>query len=91
MKTSYSYAIIKENYPELERESVLLDNKYKKSKKYAYICKVCHKDGSENIAFINYSNDLKELQERAIQLPSWYNYAIGIYKDMQGNINILNV
>jgi len=84
MKTPYSYAIIKENYPELERESVLLDNKYKKSKKYAYICKVCHKDGSENIAFINYSNDLKELQERAIQLPSWYNYPLGVAKDMQG-------
>ena len=32
MKTkAYGYAIIKKNYPELERESTLLENKYKKT------------------------------------------------------------
>lgn len=87
---AYSYVIIKENYPELERESVLLENKYKPSKKYALIHKICHKDGSENISCIIYSNDLASLQLRANGFISWYNYAINLYKDIQGNISIIN-
>jgi hypothetical protein len=82
--TNYSYIIIKENHPELERESVLLDNKYNPKKKYAFINKVVHKDGSENIAFINYSNDLQDLQNRAKGFISWYNYPLGVAKNIQG-------
>lgn len=80
----YSYVIIKENYPELERESVLLDNKYKANKKYAMINKIVHKDGSENISNIVYSNDIVELQSRANGFISWYNYPMGVSKNIQG-------
>jgi len=82
--TNYSYIIIKENHPELERESVLLDNNYNPKKKYAFINKVVHKDGSENIAFINYSNDLQDLQNRTKGFISWYNYPLGVAKNIQG-------
>jgi hypothetical protein len=80
----YSYVIIKENYPELARESVLLHNKYKASKKYAFIVKLVNKDHSESIAFIEYSSDLVELSQRAKQFPTWYNYPIGVTKNIQG-------
>lgn len=84
MKNPYSYIIIQENYAELERESVLLENKYKANKKYAMISKIVHKDGSENISTIVYSNDLQALQDRAKGFVSWYNYPLGISKDIQG-------
>jgi hypothetical protein len=87
MMTSYSYVIIKVNHPELERERVLLDNKYKARLKYAFINKIVHKDGSENIAFIDYSDDLEELQERAKGFISWYNYPLGVAKSIQGYIS----
>ena len=90
MKTAYSYIIIKENYPELERESVLLENKYKKSKKYAFINKGVHKDGSESIYFIEYSNNLQELQEKANGFISWYNYPMKLSKSINGYISELN-
>jgi len=83
----YSYVIIKHNYPELERESVLLENKYSSKKKYAFINKISHGDGSENIAFIEYSNDLEGLQNRAKGFISWYNYPIGLAKSIQGYIS----
>jgi hypothetical protein len=86
MKTSYSYMIIKENYPELERESTLLENNYKPKARYAMINKIVHKDGSENIATIVYSNDIVGLQKRANQFVSWYNYPIGLSKNIQGYI-----
>lgn len=79
-----SYVIIKENYPELERESVLLENKYKANKKFAMINKMVHKDGSESISTIVYSNDLQDLQNRAKVFVSWYNYPLGVAKDIQG-------
>lgn len=85
--TGYSYVIITENRETLERESVLLRNKYLKSKKYAFINKVSHKDGSESIAFIDYSNNMEELQERANGYISWYNYPLGLSKNMQGYIS----
>ena len=84
MKKSYSYIIIKENYPELERESVLLENNYKASRRYAMINKIMHKDGSENISTIVYSNDLQSLHNRAKGFISWYNYPLGISKNIQG-------
>ena len=80
----YNYVIIKENYPELERENVLLENKYKANRRYAMINKMVHKDGSESISTIVYSNDLQGLQERAKGFVSWYTYPIGIAKNMQG-------
>jgi hypothetical protein len=89
MKTAYSYAIIKENYPELGIESALLENNYK-PKKYAFIEKVCHKDGSENIARIIYLNDLQLLQEKASGYISWYNYPINICKNIQGYLSNIN-
>jgi hypothetical protein len=86
MKTPYNYVIIKENHPELERETVLLHNKYKKNKRYAILNKGVHRDGSESIYFIDYSNDLEDLQEKARGAVSWYNYPIGLAKDVNGNL-----
>jgi len=87
MKTAYNYVIIKKNYPELERETVLLRNNYKPKKKYAFIQKMVHKDGSESIAYIDYSNDLEALQERAKGFVSWYNYPLGLRKNIQGFVS----
>lgn len=86
-KSKYNYAIIKENYPELERESVLMHNDYKKNKKYAIIIKGVHKDSTESIYFIEYSNDLEMLQKQAKGYMSWYNYPLGVAKSMQGYIS----
>jgi hypothetical protein len=92
--TKYTYAIIKESYPELARESVLSPeinaNKYSPKKKYAMIVKGVHKDNSESIFFIRYSNDIVELQKMASQYPSWYNYPIGVSKNIQGYLSNLN-
>ena len=85
--TPYSYVIIRHNNPTFERESVLLSNKYNAKKKYAFIQKSCHKDGSESICFIDYSNDLEALQERANRFVSWYNYVAGLQKNIQGYIS----
>lgn len=82
----YSYVIIKENYPELEKQSTLLHNKYNSKKRYAFINKISHEDGSENIAFIDYSNDLQELQNRASEFVSWFNYPIGVAKGTRGEL-----
>jgi hypothetical protein len=84
MKKSYSYVIIQKNYPELERETVLLENKYNPKKKYALITKIINKDGSDSITTIVYSNDLEQLQSRAKGFVSWYNYPLGIAKSIQG-------
>ncbi len=89
-KVQYNYVIIKENYPDLERESTLLNNDYNAKKKYAFINKGVHKDGSESIYFIDYSNDLQLLQERASEYKSWYNYPIRLSKNIQGYISELN-
>ena len=87
---AYNYVIIKHNNPYLETENVLLKNKYKAKMKYAFIQKGVHKDGSESINFIEYSNDLEALQKRANGFISWYNYPMGLYKEMQQNILTLN-
>jgi len=89
MKKGYSYAIIQQNYPELERVSVLSTkgNKYLKSKKYAMIVKGVHKDGSESIYFIVYSNNLEQLQSAAKEYQSWYNYPLGVSKNIQGYLS----
>ena len=92
--TEYNYVIIKESYPALERETVLSPgkdaNKYSPNKKYAMIVKGVHKDHSESIYFILYSNDLSELHKKSKQYPSWYNYPLGLTKNIQGNISELN-
>ena len=90
MENGYNYVIIKKNFPELERESTLLDNKYRKTKKYAFINKGIHKDGSESVYYIEYSNDLEELQERANKFVSWYNYPMNLAKSIQGYISELS-
>jgi len=87
--TPYNYVIIVHNYPELERESTLLGSPYKAKKRYAAIYKQMHKDGSESISFIVYSNDLEILHKRAADHPSWYNYPLGLCKSMQGYISEL--
>jgi hypothetical protein len=92
MKTTnkYSYVIIKHNNEYLKTLSVLFSNKYKERAKYAMLTKIVHADGSENIAFIDYSNDLEKLHDRAKGFISWYNYPLGLYKEIQGNILRLN-
>jgi len=84
--TAYAYAIIKFNNPYFAQESTLLDNKYKKTTKYAMIEKIIHQDGSENIARIIYDSDLIKLHETAKGYISWYNYPMGLYKNIQGYI-----
>lgn len=88
---AYSYVIIRENYPALDREKVLLHNKHNPKKKYAFISKVVHKDRSESIAFIDYSNDLAALQLKAQDYISWYNNPANLYKDMQQNIRHITI
>lgn len=86
---AYSYIIIKENSPKLERERALLENNYNGKKRYAMITKVVHPDNSENIATIEYSNDMQALQARAKLYDSWYNYPLNLCKDLQGYIREL--
>jgi hypothetical protein len=86
MDAPYNYIVIKENYPELERESVLLHNEYNRRKKFAFICKGANKDGSESIYYIEYSNDLAALQARAKLFISWWNYPLGVGKTVQGEL-----
>lgn len=85
MKLPYNYAIIKENFPDLERESTLIPGKWK-NKKYAMIIKVVHKDGTESITYIKYRNDLQGLQNDARGFVSWFNYPLGIAKNINGNL-----
>lgn len=86
---AYAYKIIKENYPTLERENALIENKYNAKKKFAMIGKIIHKDGSESIDTIKYSNNIIELQNIASQFVSWYNYPLGLCKNIQGYIREL--
>lgn len=88
-KVNYSYAIIKDNYKELAKESTFLDNDYKATK-FALIEKQMFKDGSEGINRIIYSNDLHDLQSKATNYVSWYNYPMNLTKDMQQNIRTIN-
>jgi DNA polymerase sigma len=83
----YHYIIIQPNYADLEREATLSHNKYNAKKKYAFINKGLHKDGSESIYYIDYSNDLEELQTRAAGFVSWYNYPLNLMKNIQGYIS----
>lgn len=86
----YSYVIIKENYRDLSLINTLAkDNKWLKTKKYAFICKSVCNDGSEFTGFIKYSNDLAYLQREANNFVAWYNYPLGLYKEIQGNILIM--
>jgi hypothetical protein len=83
MKTGYSYVIIKHNDPTFEREKTYFESKYKKTK-YAMFNKTIHKDGSETLTSIKYSNDIEQLQNEASQYISWYNYPLGVSKNIQG-------
>lgn len=83
---SYIYRIVVENTKSLQRESVLLDNKYCPKAKYALIEKRVNKDSSENITRILYSSDMQELHNTAKDSISWYNYPLGLRKNIQGYI-----
>lgn len=85
----YNYAILKYNNESFQHVGVLLKNKYDPKKKYALIFKSSHNDGSESITNIIYSNDLEGLHTKAKGFISWYNYPIGIYKNLEGQINSL--
>lgn len=87
--SQYTYVIINHNYPELERVNTLITSPYEAKKKYAAIYKQMHKDGSESISFIAYDNSLENLHKSAAGHPSWYNYVLMLYKDMQGYIREL--
>ena len=84
-----NYAIIKHNFPWLERLTVLTHNKNNAKKKYALIVKGVHKDSSESIFFIDYSNDLEELQKKASAFMSWYNYPLGVGKSFSGTFRAI--
>lgn len=87
----YSYVIIKENHKELAQLTTLAtENKYLKTKKYAFICKSVCNDHSEFIGFIKYSNDLEALQNDANGFVSWYNYPMNIKKNIQGFLSYIN-
>lgn len=85
---SYGYAIIKGNNEYFARQSTFLESKYKKTK-YAMLIKEVHKDKSETLVKIEYSNDLEKLQNRANGFISWYNYPMGISKSIQGYLSEL--
>jgi hypothetical protein len=92
MKTNkkYSYVVIIDNEPYLASESTLLDNKYKKSAKYAMFEKMINSDGSESLVKITYSSNITELQNIAANYVSWYNYPLNLSKNMQGYIKHIN-
>lgn len=82
----YGYMVIRFNHPDYERKSTLLHNDYKKSKRYAIFNYSAHKDGSESLNFIEYSDDLEDLHNRAKDYPTWFNYPIGLFKPIDGEI-----
>jgi len=83
---SFHYAIIVHNSSDNHNRNVLLSNNYKNTK-YCMIDRGVHKDGSESEYFIIYSNNLEMLQNKASKYVSWYNYPIGLRKEIQGNIS----
>ena len=85
MRTPHNYAVIKHNNPHFAKETTLLESKWKKTK-YAMFNKSVHKDGSESIVNITYSNDLEELQNAAKELPTWFNYPLGVAKKVSGEL-----
>lgn len=84
----YSYGILKENYPELEREKTLLDCAYQTTK-FVIIEKVVNSDSTENISRIIYSDCLLKLQKELKGYISWYDYVDMKMKNIQGYISEL--
>lgn len=89
MENGYNYMVIVDNNEQLKSLSTLLENKYNKRAKYAMRLMIAHKDGSENVSAIMYSNDLGAFQKQANEFVSWYNYPIGLYKPLDGIIRKL--
>lgn len=85
-KEGYTYVVIKHNDELFSHDSTLLRSKWKKTK---YIClfKTMHKDGSESLTHYKCSNNLEAIQKEAKEYVSWYNYPIGLRKDLQGYIS----
>lgn len=86
MTTQFSYMVVKFNNPYFAQESTLLGNKYRKTAKFAVFNYSVHKDGSESLNFIKYSNDIIELQNQIKDFESWYNYPIGVAKNRKGEL-----
>jgi len=88
IRLPYHYAIVVNNTTErnLNRETTLLNNKFKKTK-FALIDKIVNEDGTENIYNIVYSNDINKLSEDAKKYLSYYNYVAGYMKNIQGYIS----
>lgn len=85
VNNSFYYPIIKHNYKELSQESTNKPSEWE-DKKYAFILKYCLKRADETIELIIYSDSLEELNTEAIKFKSWYNYPLGLYRELQGNI-----
>lgn len=87
-----NYGILQFNNPFFAKESAILENDYKPTK-YALIEKkiipYTQKGGNEVVTRIIYSDDLEDLSQKLKKYQSWYNYPIGVYKDIQGNISEL--
>jgi hypothetical protein len=88
---AYTYAILVENTPNqyLHQENTLLPCKFKKTK-YALIEKQVFKDHSEGVNFNYYSNDLKKFTDQMKKYISWYDYVIGVIKNIQGYESQIN-
>jgi hypothetical protein len=80
---SYGYAVIVKNDESLSRDTTYIPTKHKKTK-YAMLIREVHKDKSETLVTIKYDNDISNLQESAKKYPTWYNYPMGITKNLQG-------
>ena len=77
------YVAVRFNLPEYERETTFLECKWKPTK-YAMFLYAVHKDQSEQTVIIIYSDDLEDLQKRAEQHKSWYNYPLNLCKNSNG-------
>jgi hypothetical protein len=84
-QTGFSYVAIRHNIEEYKRISTYLPSKVT-NKKYAIFYYTVNKDSSEILTKIECSNDLDKLQAIADNYPSWYNYPMGYFKQLQGDI-----
>lgn len=89
MKTGFSYCLLVYNDKNrrLDQIKTFFDSKFLKSKKYGLIVRTVHKDNSETVTHIYYSNDLQSLQRQMYKYVSWYDYVCGFTKSIQGYIS----
>lgn len=89
MDNKFNYAVIRHNNPYQETKTALLDNKYNPEKKYSLEFISTHKDGTESITCIEYSNDLEALHNKVIEFQSWFNYPIHLCKTRKGDFKTI--